>query len=607
MKLLRVWVILFAALSAFGQEPLGRDYSNLRPGQKRLIDDLVARLGRAIGQKLDPEKVYNEAPESQRTTFDAVTHALLKTQLTDSDGKKLGTALDLVDAIEEVAGELRGEPGDRQFRVYVFLKPDAMPTLEKSREFKRGPENTVYHRGYPICFRLDRTPSIQFSLSADQKRGDVDVDYRSSKFPAGLVNGHLTASNSDVRAGKNEVKHNGRWDGLVAWWSSLFAADGAASNDVTIRARRFPASPPKGKGKIEEAVDDFFQQWVVQGNAPNAVSYFSRDSYPCVAQAAELRKERVERGMVKVYLANRFAAFHKQGGLKPKLSDALSPVPAWSAEIKPVPKQPSPDAYLLSSLPASYVEAWDCDGDTSANLGRGEAYLSSVRYAAPGGNQQDVGFVWQKDGDAWRIVSATLLNADARAKTMGAGAVKSASAKTVEVDGDPDLVRAATAFAESWFLKKAAGQALDALLPEAYGCLDANSEKKPPASIPRRKDQMARGMNQYVQSLTSAPAKLSDAIQAPPPGQDGLRVVKHANAKSLLIVQLSDQAAALMQCGERATSKAIQAKLGTERTFGDHYMSIFQLNTSGTPGVFAMAWKRDAGRWRVYFWQVETP
>ena len=48
------------------------------------------------------------------------------------------------------------------------------------------------------------------------------------RFLKGLVNGHLTASNSNARAEKNEEIHNVRWTGLVAWWKSLFSWSGLA-------------------------------------------------------------------------------------------------------------------------------------------------------------------------------------------------------------------------------------------------------------------------------------------------------------------------------------------------------------------------------------------
>ena len=79
-------------------------------------------------------------------------------------------------------------------------------------------DNTVYHKGYPTCYRSKPSvPSIQVSATRDKTRADVDVDYKSSGFPKGLVNGHLSSSNSDVRAGRNDdtcsrcrVKHRRR-------------------------------------------------------------------------------------------------------------------------------------------------------------------------------------------------------------------------------------------------------------------------------------------------------------------------------------------------------------------------------------------------------------
>ena len=74
--------------------------------------------------------------------------------------------------------------GDRQFRIYVQLKPRAMERLTRSKEFSRTVDNTVYHKGYPICFRsTGGTPSIQFSLSRDASRADIDVDTAPQYFP----------------------------------------------------------------------------------------------------------------------------------------------------------------------------------------------------------------------------------------------------------------------------------------------------------------------------------------------------------------------------------------------------------------------------------------
>ena len=67
---------------------------------------------------------------------------------------------------------------------------------------------------------------MQVSVSEDGRRADIDVDYRSSKSPQALFNGHLTSSNSDVRAGDNHDRHNGRWGGLANWWQEIFGGQG---------------------------------------------------------------------------------------------------------------------------------------------------------------------------------------------------------------------------------------------------------------------------------------------------------------------------------------------------------------------------------------------
>ena len=88
----------------------------------------------------------------------------------------------------------------------------ARSTCFPSHEFMRDADNSIYHQGYPIDYREQGgTPSIRFSVALDNWRADIDVDYRSSSFPTALFNGHLTASNSDVRAGDNYDRHANRW------------------------------------------------------------------------------------------------------------------------------------------------------------------------------------------------------------------------------------------------------------------------------------------------------------------------------------------------------------------------------------------------------------
>src|SRR5437764_1178022 len=123
------------------QKPTASNYSTLQPEQKKLVDDYVRRYAATMGTTIAPQEAYDSARMSVRTTFDSVTHALLRVELTDAEGKKLGRAIDLVDAVDEVMGEEAGAGGDRQFRLYVYLKPTAIDALGKSTQFFHDRDN----------------------------------------------------------------------------------------------------------------------------------------------------------------------------------------------------------------------------------------------------------------------------------------------------------------------------------------------------------------------------------------------------------------------------------------------------------------------------------
>src|SRR6516164_5982533 len=283
----------------------GQSYDTLLPEQKKLVDDFIRRYNETTGNKATPKEAYDNARMSVRTTFDAVTHALLSTKMTDEKGQSLGLAIDLVDALDQVLGEETGARGDRQFRMYVYLKPNAIDILSRSREFFHDKDNTVYHKGFPICFRLKNgPPSIQFSITKDERMSDIDVDYRSSTFPKALFDGHLTAGNSDVRAGGNLATHDNRWEGLNGWWRQVFGfslgSSAKPSKDATTgRAPTIPVNPRLTADQgIDASVHDFLTSWVVSRQPENAIAYLSPLSYPCLERARNKQKP-IPPGMVR--------------------------------------------------------------------------------------------------------------------------------------------------------------------------------------------------------------------------------------------------------------------------------------------------------------------
>jgi hypothetical protein len=86
----------------------GGSYDQLAQPQQELIDDWFERLGIMLDKEFQPAEEYNRLPLSSRTTFEAVTHALMTTELTDSESKHLGTGLDIIEHLETIRGHIPG-------------------------------------------------------------------------------------------------------------------------------------------------------------------------------------------------------------------------------------------------------------------------------------------------------------------------------------------------------------------------------------------------------------------------------------------------------------------------------------------------------------------
>src|SRR4030095_8150671 len=86
-----------------GTKPPIRAYKELTPRQQELFASYIADYDAKTGFAVTPEAGYDALSTSERTTFDAITHALSRSQLTDAAGKSLGAALDLVVRIERIA------------------------------------------------------------------------------------------------------------------------------------------------------------------------------------------------------------------------------------------------------------------------------------------------------------------------------------------------------------------------------------------------------------------------------------------------------------------------------------------------------------------------
>ena len=592
-------------------QEIGKLYSKLLPEQQRLVDVFVGHYNETTGSKLVPQETYDNARLSVRTTFYAVTHALSKTKLTDDKGKSLGRAIDLVDSVDEVMGEESGVRGDRQFRVYVYLKPDAIDILSKSQEFARDHDNTVYHKGFPISYRLKKgPPSIQFSISRDKKMADVDVDYRSSSFPKGLLNGHLSASNSDVRAGNNLEKHDERWTGLNGWWREVFGLLGSGGKPpkekATEKLGRIPLNPAvKGDQGIDKSAHDFLKSWVVDKQPNLSVAYFSRRSYPCLEAIQQKNQKPMAPGMVRLQLVMAMDKFNTTMASVNSVEDAFEPADQWLKALKEA-KNAYPSEFRLVSVPSDIGADEECvavQDDESAKRSQ-EKFFGTALRAKQGGNKT-MALLWAQEGGYWKIIAIRIEDSsNAGIIPRNIAATAPAEEEPSSIAGDPQVVKDITQFYQTWIAKRDSAQASKFVSQRSYACLLASSaEEKNLAPVARVRSALDRVLRRIPQG-----ADLSDLMSSVQPVNDLLRSVEQGDSKAFAIMAVPDQMADSFLCQNRhLPGKTAELKLADAK-YGTYYLSASRMNfgEEQSPALLLL-WTKEKAGWNVVAWAVEVP
>lgn len=595
-------------------------YVALTPAEQRLVDDWVVRFGKATGKAIVAADLYNELPLSRRTTFTAVTHALAHTDLTDRSGKPMNlTALDLVSKIDAVAGSYPHKGGDEQFRIYVEVRPDTMQVLERSREFSRQVDNTLYHKGYPICFRgSGGTPSIQFSLSRDMTRGDVDVDYRSSAFPIMLIDGHLTASNSDVRAGNNDERHNGHWAGLRNWWRGLMGLpSGDAARLEAVAAPGAVASEPRlGKGtKPEDAIADFLRAWFVEKKPDVAVGYVGPRAFSCLKAEEGLT---VDRGVARYQIARAMATINQQVGKVDRLADAMSGVVLNGERGREVP-QPNRDAFVMYDVRDDLASAFDCENRVHperadqklAQSTKFGTYIAAVfRIKAKNATGEAVATLWTKENGRWTLVA---YDVEPEFRPGSLPIAPPERAEVVEpaapvVQGDAAMNQAAAAFFTAWFVRSDTPAAFSYLSPRSYACSNLyREEESADAATPDEAKRAIQERMQMVHDWAGTSAQLDEVLSPVEPRHADIKLVKHGESAAFTIAAIPDSLGAALDCTrlKRGESPAYDAAAAT---YGQFYVTSSRLKRAGPDAaVLWTVWGRENRSWKIVAFRVVVP
>ena len=405
-------------------------YASFDDRQQALLDDPARAYSEVVGRNLTAEEWFNRLSLSERTTYDAVTHALMNSELTDEKGDDLGTAFDLIAAVERIAGQYSGRGGDQQFRLYVDIKPETEDILARSVEFFVDKENTVYHVGYPKSYRQEgNVPNIQFSVSEDGARADIDVDYRSSKSPQALFNGHLTSANSDVRAGDNHDRHDRRWRGLINWWQDVFGNIGPRKSAATdLMARKIdelptPLPPDRPLGaapeELSEAAQEFFTDWLVRGKVDEAMEFFSRRVIACINIDDDAAPEILDVDAAVREMREIMSYSLDQLGDRDNLTEVMDEVVPWTQDqIDRIESHPFDGDFTIIQVRNQVAVDFMCSTRRGADPpsmpggpdGLGTYYAVVFRIKAEADQGGVIAFLWDKQEGAWKVVSYAVVD-----------------------------------------------------------------------------------------------------------------------------------------------------------------------------------------------------
>jgi len=583
----------------------GGSFEQLQPRQQRFVSDWLSSVDAVTRDVREPGPVYDALPHSTRSTIEAVSHALLQTSLTDEHGSPSGVAFELVRLLETAHGRIPGTGGDQQFRLFVYLEVDAVERLEASREFSRHGDNLVFHLEYPINYRQDGTPSIQFSISRDGLRADIDVDYRSSRFPAVLFDGHLSVANSDVRAGDNYERHSGRWRGLVSWWRNVFGLpflnEDMGPVESSAVARAVEAPRVDGDAPLAVAVEDFLSTWLVQRTPDRVAGYFSVRSYACVVELEPGATDtiqaslRIARDMREINLA--FGTIRTLSDVvQARLPDHLS-----AHRIR----HAYDDQFALFELSADHVDGLECPDPNRALPpwleNRDQAfYGASFRIGAADGGTFDLFQIWSVEEGHWRIVA---FHVDLHASTMAVpGARPATAAKIPTRPADPELASSFARFFERWLIDD--GDVVSRMSSRSFECAALVGDVVAVGSFPDS-DAFVSARMKEVARLVGGATELRDAIRSFEPWDPGLEVLSHSEDAAFALVRADADQALRLDCRKRRAGLGVHPG---EPLDGLHWATFFRIAKAGPRApVVVLLWAREDDLWKVISYDVLLP
>ena len=386
-----------------------------------------------------------------------------------------------------------------------------------------------------------------------------------------------------------------------------------------------PTVPRKGDGKLEDAVQDFLQAWLVEHQPEISASYFSPRSFTCLAEYGPQSGRVVNAGNAPYVAAKDLAKISKAIVPVTTTAQAVRPESLQGRDVKAM-KQPYMTTFAVYQVSNSVAADFECDPDqaydeqeksrAAGTEGKKENYFAAVfRLKGAKSTSDVITLLWAKESKVWKIVAWQVEPAKGKPgttpDTRRGVSVAAARPPKEKVTADPAVLQATHDFLHTWLVNDdydGASKYVSRSCDACVGLYLAEGEK-PPNTQDEYAAYIRKTLNQVAQKVGKV-EHLREALEPIRASHDDLKTVEHAGEHAYTLVAVPDEHEALFLCNKRsrANQYAPEDETTPAKNYGHYYATLFTFRTPGEhSAALTLLWGKENGQWKIISYEVVTP
>jgi hypothetical protein len=280
-------------------------------------------------------------------------------------------------------------------------------------------------------------------------------------------------------------------------------------------------------------------------------------------------------------------------------------------------KQPDDSRFVLYDIREDAAEQFLCPNQLDSTLISAKALQSKAfgkyvgalfQLKAKEQEGRKLFLLWAKEGGYWKIVSYGV--DPIWEKFRGPGTSPEVAPALPVVQGDEQLVPATADFLKTWFVSRQLDRAHQYISARCNGCVNVfRDDSQPKAQTPEEAENFLREAMKQLAEQVGQVNSLTDALEAPQPHHEDLKLVKHPDDKAFVIASVPDYMAEAADCSKLGPGGVPNfVDPGDAKKYGNYYAVALRLKKGG-PGadVLWLLWAKEGGTWKIISYLVMEP